>query len=43
MKKNPRNAGRKRLVHYESIFGDYDDTDLSKKKLKIPITTPTNI
>ena len=36
MKKNPRNAGRNRLVHYESIFGDYDDTDLSKKKLKIP-------
>jgi len=36
MKKNPRNAGRKKLPKYESIYGDYDDTDLDKKKMKIP-------
>lgn len=36
MKKNPKNAGRKKLPKYKSIFGDYDDRDLSKKVMKIP-------
>jgi len=30
------NAGRKKKPKYESILGDYDDTDLDKKVIKIP-------
>ena len=31
-----KKVGRKKNVIYKSIFGDYDDTDLDKKVIKIP-------
>ena len=36
MTKNKRNAGRKKLPVYDSIYGDYDDTNINKKVMKIP-------
>ena len=31
-----KKVGRKKNIVYKSIFGDYDDTDLDKKVMKIP-------
>ena len=31
-----KKVGRKKSPKYNSIFGDYDDTDLDKKVMKIP-------
>ena len=31
-----KKVGRKKNVIYKSIFGDYDDTNLDKKIMKIP-------
>tara|TARA_R110000824_G_scaffold395501_1_gene596178 strand:+ start:356 stop:574 length:219 start_codon:yes stop_codon:yes gene_type:complete len=33
---NGKKVGREKKVVYQSIFGDYDDRDLSKKVMTIP-------
>ena len=33
---NGKKIGREKSPKYKSIFGDYDDRDLSKKVMKIP-------
>ena len=33
---NGKKVGREKSPKYESIFGDYDDKDLSKKVMSIP-------